>query len=52
MRMSNWMLFVVTVAVWGSTWLAIEYQLRVKPDAGITRKLFQDTLAKTMNGEY
>ena len=25
--MSNWMLFVVTVAVWGSTWLAIEYQL-------------------------
>ena len=25
--MSNWMLFVVTVLVWGSTWLAIEYQL-------------------------
>lgn len=27
--MSNWLLYVITVLVWGSTWLAIEFQLGV-----------------------
>ena len=27
--MSNWLLYVVTVAVWGTTWIAIEFQLGV-----------------------
>ena len=25
--MSNWLLYVITVVVWGSTWIAIEYQV-------------------------
>ncbi len=29
--MSNRMLYVITVLIWGSTWLAIEYQLGVVP---------------------
>ena len=29
--MSNPVLYVITVLVWGSTWLAIEYQLGVVP---------------------
>ena len=34
--MSNLLLYVVTVLVWGSTWLAIEYQLGVvEPDVSI-----------------
>ena len=31
--MSNTFLYIVTVLIWGSTWLAIEYQLGVvEPD--------------------
>ena len=34
--MSNWFLYVVTVLVWGSTWIAIEYQLgTVAPEVSI-----------------
>ena len=29
MGMSNTFLYVITVTIWGSTWLAIEYQLGV-----------------------
>jgi drug/metabolite transporter (DMT)-like permease len=34
--MSNWFLYVVTVLVWGSTWIAIEFQLgTVAPEVSI-----------------
>jgi drug/metabolite transporter (DMT)-like permease len=34
--MSNWFLYLVTVLVWGSTWLAIEFQLgTVAPEVSI-----------------
>ena len=34
--MSNWLLYVVTVLVWGSTWIAIEFQLgTVAPEVSI-----------------
>lgn len=34
--MSNWFLYLVTVLVWGSTWIAIEFQLgTVAPEASI-----------------
>ena len=34
--MSNWLLYAVTVAVWGSTWLAIEFQLGVvEPEVSV-----------------
>jgi drug/metabolite transporter (DMT)-like permease len=29
--MPNWLLYTITVLVWGSTWMAIEYQLGVVP---------------------
>ena len=36
MRMSNTYLYLVTVLIWGSTWLAIEYQLGVvEPEVSI-----------------
>ena len=35
--MSNLQLFIVCVAIWGSTWIAITYQLgRVAPEASVT----------------
>jgi drug/metabolite transporter (DMT)-like permease len=34
--MNNWILYTITVLIWGSTWLAIEYQLGVvKPEVSI-----------------
>ncbi len=34
--MSNWFLYLVTVLVWGSTWIAIEFQLgTVAPEVSI-----------------
>ncbi|MGH8221512.1 MAG: DMT family transporter [Woeseiaceae bacterium] len=34
--MSNWALYIVTVAVWGSTWIAIEFQLgTVAPEVSV-----------------
>jgi len=34
--MSNWFLYVVTVLVWGSTWIAITFQLgTVAPEVSI-----------------
>ncbi len=34
--MSNWLLYVLTVAVWGTTWLAIEFQLgEVSPEVSV-----------------
>jgi hypothetical protein len=36
MVMSNALLYVITVLVWGSTWLAIEFQLGVvEPEVSI-----------------
>ena len=34
--MSNWLLYVITVAVWGTTWIAIELQLgSVAPEVSV-----------------
>ena len=56
-KMRNWMLYVVTVMVWGSTWLAIEFQLGVVPPevsvfyryAIATALLFAWCLARGLN---
>ena len=55
--MPNWILYLVTVLVWGSTWFAIEYQLGVvSPEAsvfyryvGATVLLFAWCLARGLN---
>jgi drug/metabolite transporter (DMT)-like permease len=45
-RLSNTFLYVVTVLIWGSTWLAIEYQLGVvAPEVSI---VYRYALAATM----
>ena len=34
--MKNWLLYVLTVAVWGTTWIAIEFQLgEVSPEVSV-----------------
>ncbi len=39
--MSNWLLYVVTVLVWGTTWIAIEFQLGlVAPEVSIFYRYF------------
>ena len=35
-EMSNWLLYVVTVLVWGTTWIAIEFQIGdVAPEVSV-----------------
>ena len=59
-KMRNWMLYVVTVLVWGSTWLAIEFQLGVVPPevsvfyryAIATALLFAWCLARGLNLKF
>jgi len=45
-RMSNWLLYVVTVLVWGTTWIAIEFQIGdVAPEVSVFyRYLFASVL--------
>ncbi len=43
--MSNVQLFVAAVAIWGSTWLAITFQLgKVAPEASVTYRFFLASL--------
>ena len=58
--MANWLLYVVTVLVWGSTWFAIEHQLGVvSPEVsifyryvGATALLFAWCLARGLNLKF
>ena len=58
--MPNWLLYVVTVLVWGSTWLAIEHQLGVVPPEvsvfyrylGAAALLFAWCLARGLNLKF
>ncbi len=59
-KMGNWILYVVTVLVWGSTWLAIEFQLGVvAPEVSVfyryaiaTALLFAWCLARGLNLKF
>ncbi|MEE8539191.1 MAG: EamA family transporter, partial [Woeseiaceae bacterium] len=58
--MRNWMLYLVTVLVWGTTWLAIEFQLgEVSPEVSVfyryaiaTALLFAWCLARGLNLKF
>ena len=58
--MRNWMLYLVTVLVWGTTWLAIEFQLGVvSPEVSVfyryaiaTALLFAWCLARGLNLKF
>ncbi len=58
--MRNWMLYLVTVMVWGTTWLAIEFQLGVvSPEVSVfyryaiaTTLLFAWCLARRLNLKF
>ena len=58
--MRNWMLYLVTVLVWGTTWLAIEFQLGVvSPEVSVfyryaiaTALLFVWCLARGLNLKF
>ena len=58
--MRNWMLYLVTVLVWGTTWLAIEFQLgAVSPEVSVfyryaiaTALLFAWCLARGLNLKF
>ena len=59
-KMRNWMLYLVTVLVWGTTWLAIEFQLGVvSPEVSVfyryaiaTALLFAWCLARGLNLKF
>jgi drug/metabolite transporter (DMT)-like permease len=51
--MRNWILYLVTVLVWGTTWLAIEFQLGVvSPEIIATALLFAWCLARGLNLKF
>ena len=44
--MSNWLLYAITVMVWGTTWLAIEFQIGIVPPE--TSVFYRYVLASTL----